>query len=154
MSCWYYPGCLFDSCFGLPCVAWCGPALCCPLPFPSPASPELPSPPACLPASALEDDLPFAQQSPSAKLLCKGRSMGWKYPGNGKGFLRWSHVLEIKGEYQTFLRCSTCRCVVSLNDRGLMGERGHGQTSVSLAGDCRLPCSSQRLSGVLMPFLV
>lgn len=154
MSCWYYPGFLFEF-FGLPCVAWCGLALCCPLPFLSPASPELPSLPACLPASALWDP-PSAQPSPNAKLLCKGRSMGSEYPGNGKVFLRWSHVLEIKGEHQIFLCCSPCHCVMSLKGLGLTGERNRLM-------DRLLPCLQETAQialllpetlWCLMPFLV
>lgn len=133
-------------------AALCSLALCCPLPFLSPASPELPSLPACLPASALWDPQP----SLSAKLPCQGRSMGSENLGNGKVFLRWSRVLEIKGEYQTFLCCSPCHRVMSLEGLGLTRERDRLMDRV-------LPCLQEAvqiallLPGTqwcLMPFLV
>lgn len=132
-----WPGFVLSSALPVPCLTWA--AL-----------------PACLRASFRSLRSALCSAKPCAKLLCKGRSMGSEYPGNGKVFLGWSHVLEIKGEYQTFLCCSPCHCVMSLKGFGLAGQSDRLM-------DRLLPCLQETAQIVLllpetqwclMPFLV
>lgn len=59
--------------------------------------------PACLPTSDRGQDPPLAPRRPSTTLQCKGRPLRSEYPGNGKVFLMWPHLFEMKGKYHTSL---------------------------------------------------
>lgn len=87
MSCWYYPGSLFDFYFGLPCVAWLCAVLCpsCPLP-------HLSCPP-CLPAC----QLPLCRSA-----LCSAKPQ-WKtaMPGEIYG-------VRVSREWKSFLEVIAC----------------------------------------------
>lgn len=133
-----WPGFVLSSALPVPCLTW-----------------------AALPARLLASfrsggRSALCSAKPTAKLLCQGRSMGSEYPGNGKVFLRCSHVLEIKGEYQTFLCCSPCRCVMSLKGLSLTGERDRlmDRILLPLQETAQIALLLPEIQWCLMPFLV